>query len=1641
MAASQPLEVLRQAWAQVLGEDESAIKDDDVFFDLGGDSLKAAELIDNAEERGLIFTIRDLFMNPSLESLASCISSDSSVGTEYDDDDSENYEASTQEEVPQKTLQALSTRYNLNVCDIESVYPCSPIQTSLIVDIDGRANQYMKQLVFRLADDVHLEHFKAAWDETVRANPVLRTRICRLENTLGNVQVVVRDGLTWHTAHAKPLTQFLEADANTALGVDGGPAFRYAIVASADHDGDIRRYFIWTVHHALCDGASIEMILAEAAARFRGKPVLPRQPFESFIRSAALTPDPAQERVFWRETLSRTSPTPYPRVRQSSAFRADPSSRLSQTLTLDGHPPGGVTRALLLRATWAVLMAHYNGTEEVCFGVINSGRTAAVPGVSTMSGPTVNLVPITLHIDGQETVASFLSRVRTQAAEMIPFEHSGIANIRKYVADSPATALDFQTLMVVHPATFSKAIAPALDDLGLQYLGDMGKSEQHPYPLIISLTLASNTVDLSLQYDSQVIETQQAQRVIFHFQTVLDQLSKASEDALMRSITLLSDNDIAQIAEWNRYTPPAENTCVDWLFQAQVAKQPNATAVCSLEKSLTYHEVDEKSSSLALQLVRDQGVHPGDFVAVCFGKSIWTVVAILAVFKAGGTYVPIDPAHPMGRIREIVDTACIKVALASQDGASVLNTICPRIIIVGPSLRSCPTEGFHSRSNPQNLAYLLFTSGSTGKPKGILISHSAICTSIKYHGKAFGAGPHWRTFQFCAHTFDISIGEFLTTLAYGGCICVPTDHDRLNNLAGSITALNANTLLVVPTVAKLLHPSDVPTLKTLVLGGEPVTSEIITRWADHVELTCSYGPSETAVWSAANLRVTTAANPAHIGGNIGGTMWIVNLENYHELCAIGCVGELVVSGSILGNGYFNDPATTDAAFVAAPRWLRDISPSYTSGDRIYKTGDLARYNPDGTFHIVGRRDTQVKLRGFRIELGEIENQCIASGAVTAALADLPDSGPCKGQIVVVVSLANPELGVQDGEGGFVLANGRFSNMEQLKAHLRYVLPEYMVPTVLVVLNRFPHLISGKVDRKAVKNWIRAMDIDTYTGLVQGTTDNATDAGDIVPGSLADRLRVLWSGVLHTPAERIGKRTSFFSLGGDSLAAIEVVSRAKAIGLPVTVRGIISANTLGNLVAILENSDATATVANTTKAPRQQWIYDLSEPDKRNLQMRIKGKSSGTVKDAYPLAPIQRDMSNAREVEPTVFVLSWKMHILPLDSQPVSLDKLAVAWKRVVSRYPILRTVFLPPSGTIPALQVVLEDIVPEVIVISVSAHDPEPSFHLVGAQDIDHGPLPHRALFYRHGDKYHGVIELDHRIIDGWSLGLIRAAFLEAYNDANIICLNEAPPPYKNFVAALHPSRVEADKRHWSAVLRGAQPSILAPLPHKITPSHSQGSQLLPDGKTVLHLPDLKSQALLAFCANNGTTVASVVDAAWAQTLSVYTHSQEVCFAYIDSGRDEDSIPGVSSVVGPLINILVHRLPSVSTEDSPATLAALAQRIQHQRGEATVHVACSIREVLEGDLGLKQQRPLFNTGVNFQRRPVSHETGRLAMVDDLEESRDPWHFDVLVRVTHTADNDSLKAALEFNGWQFSRGQMEDVLADFWTRIQNVTSKI
>ncbi|KAJ6110810.1 NRPS-like protein biosynthetic cluster [Penicillium sp. IBT 16267x] len=468
----------------------------------------------------------------------------------------------------------------------------------------------------------------------------------------------------------------------------------------------------------------------------------------------------------------------------------------------------------------------------------------------------------------------------------------------------------------------------------------------------------------------------------------------------------IKNQGLLSIWEWNRILPTPVERCIDEMIEERTHAQPTAPAVCAWDGELTYRELDQLATQMASRLVR-MGVGPDNIVPLCFEKSRWMTVAILAVIKAGAGFVALDPALPERRLLEIVGQVNATVLLSSLEHKVLGTRLVDNVVTLSseafPPLTDPNADTIilatHRRPSPSSVIYVVFTSGSTGTPKGVVIEHRNVASALHHQVDRLGITANSRFYDFSSYSYDVSISNSLAVLVTGGCLCTPSEQDRLDNVPGSIRSLRANITALTPSVASLLTPKTVPELRSIILVGEPVRTNDLSRWKDRKHIICRYGVSESPAASTIYDSSTSPNHPHSIGTAAGLVTWVVDPNNHNLLSPLGATGELLLEGPSLSRGYLNDPAKTTAAFIQSPEWLLNGAPGQPGRHgRLYKTGDLVRYMKDGTLTFVGRKDTQVKIRGQRVELGEIEHHikdCLADDAqqVVVELVMLPGPIP------------------------------------------------------------------------------------------------------------------------------------------------------------------------------------------------------------------------------------------------------------------------------------------------------------------------------------------------------------------------------------------------------------------------------------------------------------------------------------------------------------------------------------------------------------------------------------------------------------------------------------------------------------------------
>ncbi|HYU34240.1 MAG TPA: amino acid adenylation domain-containing protein, partial [Thermoanaerobaculia bacterium] len=851
-----------------------------------------------------------------------------------------------------------------------------------------------------------------------------------------------------------------------------------------------------------------------------------------------------------------------------------------------------LTLNTLVQGAWGLLLHRYSGEPEVVFGAVTSGRSAPVAGIEEMVGLFINTLPARVSAPPTARLAEWLQRLQERQAEMRQYEHSPLSQVHGW-SEVPRGQPLFDSILVFENYPFDESVREqAGQGLGVRQAEVL---EQTNFPLTVA-AIPRARLGLQTYYDPVRCDGMGVERMLHHLESLLAGMS-AHPEAMLDALPLLAAAERHQLlAEWNGgVVLGREEPCLHRWFAAQVARTPDAVAVVCADERLTYAELDARANRLARRL-RRLGVEPEARVGICVERSLELVVGLLGILKAGGAYVPLDPSYPRERLEHILRDALggssAPVLLTEE---ALVDLFLPQpaalqVICLDRDWETIAGERGGPLADgalPDGAAYVIYTSGSTGGPKGVLVTHrnAARLFAATHPWFGFDTGDVWTLFH--SYAFDFSVWELWGALLYGGRLVVvphrvsrsPEDFWRLLVDEG-VTVLNQTPSAfrqLVEAESQVEGGVDGLALRWVIFGGEALDPALLEPWLDRhgaagPRLVNMYGITETTVHvtyrplSAADLR-------APRGGPIGGPipdLRVDLLDPSLRPVPFGLPGEVYVGGAGLARGYLGRPELTAARFVPDPFGALWQEP----GARLYKTGDLARYQQDGDLIFLGRADDQVKIRGFRIELGEIE----------AALAGYP------GVQRTVVLVRRNERGEARLVACVVLElPGGGSPAAELRRFLKDRLPEHMLPASFIFLAALPLLPNGKVDRRALA---RLEAVPEWRGAAAGS-----DA-EVERTPVEEVLAGIWEQVLGL--DRVGAHDNFFELGGDSILSIQVISRARQAGLHLAPRHLFEHPTVAGLAAVAEASsgrpvDVAPVAGPVPLTPIQRWLFEQDLP--------------------------------------------------------------------------------------------------------------------------------------------------------------------------------------------------------------------------------------------------------------------------------------------------------------------------------------------------------------------------------------------------------------------------------------------------------------
>ncbi|SPM37063.1 non-ribosomal peptide synthetase [Mycobacterium rhizamassiliense] len=1008
---------------------------------------------------------------------------------------------------------------------IADVLPLTPLQEGLLFhasfaqDPSDLSELYAVQLELGLAGELDEHRLREAVHTAVTRHPNLVAHF--YDQFDKPVQVLPADPeIAWRyvqldtgDADLEEQVQRVCADERAAVcDLANQPAFRAALIRTAPD----QFRFVLTNHHIVLDGWSMPILLQEIFTTYYGQRLGAPASYRRFVNWLADRDYPAAEAA-WAEVFAGfDAPTLVaPPQRLALGQRGVASFRVPEDIT---RALGELARSqhttvnTVLQAAWAQLLCGLTGQRDVAFGIVVSGRPTDVPGADSMVGLLLNTVPVRAKISDATTTADLLGQLQGDHNDTLEHEHLALSEIHRVTGHDQL----FDTIFMYENYPVDAA---ALVGLGGLSVTGFNSREYNHYPLSVQ-ALPGNELGLRIEYDTDVFAQADIDGLVDRLQRVVIAMT-AEPTRRLSSIELLDDGERAQLDEWSNRAilgQHATRTSIPAMFAEQAARSPDAVALNDGDRSWTYRELDETSNRLAHLLV-DQGVGPGERVALLYSRSAEAILSMLSVLKTGAAYLPIDPAVPEARLEFLIGDAAPVAAITTAALTSRLNAFDVTVIdIADPRIGTQDAAALPAPA-PDDIAYVIYTSGTTGVPKGVAIYHHNVTQLFDTLDAGLPPAHEQVWSQWHSYSFDISGWEIYAALLRGGRLVVvpeavaasPEDFREL------LIAQKVNVLCQTPSAVGALAPEGLDGV-TLLVGGEACPPEIVERWAPGRVMINEYGPTEATMWVTLSAPLTPGSGAPPIGSPLPGTALFV-LDGWLRPVAPGVVGELYAAGRAVGCGYARRSALTASRFVACPFG--------GAGERMYRTGDLVRWRPDGQLQYLGRTDEQVKIRGHRIELGEIQ----------AALAELEGAG----QTAVIAREDRP------GDKRLVGYITGSADPAELRGQLADRLPSYMIPAAIVAVPALPLTVNGKLDKRALPA-PEYQDAQSY----------------VAPASpIEETLAGIYAQVLGM--ERVGVEDSFFNLGGNSLSAMRVIAFVNtALGVQLGVRSLFDAPTVRSL---------------------------------------------------------------------------------------------------------------------------------------------------------------------------------------------------------------------------------------------------------------------------------------------------------------------------------------------------------------------------------------------------------------------------------------------------------------------------------------------
>lgn len=1405
------------------------------IFRLGLDSISTVQVATRLRKQGHKILASDISGNPTIAQLSDFLSRSGDHVSQIEEFDFGTFD--------REYRQLVCSKHEINADKVEAIRPCTAVQQGMLAQtMHSGGQEYVNSVWFELLPDVDASKLKHAWVVVCENHEMLRTGFCSTEDS--NHPFVM---VTYIPEHfSLPWFEAEEAARNTTFTSEHLSRQPWTLRVSRKNETQIIQL---TAHHALYDAQSLQMVLEDVASVYSNGQMAARPAIAPMISSILrqTQDDVEAKQKFWQLDANKIIVNRFPdltplRVSNTSSAVQEVISQAPFTELEANCRKYGVTMQAATQSAWARVLAGYIGETSSTFGIILSGRSVN-DDADSISFPSIVTLPVRCDVTGSNL--DLLARTMDSNVLLHKHQFTPLTSIQKW-AGYPEGKI-FDTLFAYQKLPSSKNKPKSLweitkEEASVDYAVSLEVQPANDDTVVLRLTFRQDLIPVEhaqiilRQYDAMLLDLLRNPHnpcdTVPQIDRELVSITSAEEDVLPGSVILLHEFVERGSQQWSNKTA----------LEFATSLEPGNFK----SKSWTYGQLDREANKVA-HLLLEKGVVPGEVIAICFDKCAEASFASIGILKAGCAFVALDPNAPIDRLKFIVEDSAAKLVLTAGKPGQTLHEFLDKDIISLDSSRvltdyssSKPTL---ARSiTPEDTAYCLYTSGTTGTPKGCLITHENTVQFMLAFSKLFAG--HWgedsKYLQFASFHFDVSVMEQFWSWSVGICVASAPRDLIFEDITGAIQQLQITHIDLTPSLARLIHPDDVPTLckGAFITGGEQLRQEILDVWGEHAVIYNGYGPTEATIGCTMYCRVPRNGKPANIGPayvNVGSYVLKPGTESP---VLRGGIGELCVSGKLVGKGYLGRPDLTAERFPTLK----------TFNERVYRTGDLVRILHDGSFIFLGRADDQVKLRGQRLELSEI-NEVIKKGVTEL-------------QEVVTLVLKHAQQQKEQLVTFFVTSSSDDERIiiSTMRDACKSRLPGYMVPTHFIPIKKLPLNANNKADSKQLAVIYDGLTVEELQKLSQPSQEEKKWSEKERP------VLDIVARVLQAESRSLTRSSNIFELGLDSISIIGFSRALQNSGLKNAKLSIVKSNpSVGRLVcALLDNAAPYMQMENAAVAA-SQYIAAFSQRHIVDICKEL-GIESIDVESVAPCSPVQEGIIyRFLESELPLYFNNFEFEIL----DGINVDKLMAAWERVIQRLEVLRTKFVATDDGF--AQVVLKKSDDSWKDAAINYEAIEKSQALKTPYKLGFKPVKGFSLQMFHG------------LYDGNSLTILFQCVLDEYRGWEV---DYGPSftsslPYGPFI------QVSGAQEFWTQHL--AEWSL-----HEMPITSDKTEDIV--ATSLIH--DMgKFEALRK---SLGVTPQAVLQAAWVSVLQTIT-SSDITIGIVTSGRAID-FEGADKVIGPLFN-------------------------------------------------------------------------------------------------------------------------------------------